>query len=1207
MERTWTEAQLDAINARKDRLLISAAAGSGKTATLIERIIRSITNKESPMDISRMLVVTFTRPAAHELRQRVMQALTKAVAEDPENAFLNRQLLFLEDADIKTIDSFCFDVVKQEFYRSGADASFKLGSDGELSIISQKAMDEAIEAVLVAHHDRTDGKLYEFFSVMRSARSDSLLSEYLIGIHREIINVPEGIEYIKDHINELRYDSEKGDVSTRAKEVILFETKTLFEHIDKVLTGYSEYAVSGDETLKKYADTIEREHRFVRSILAAAEKKNYFEIKDKLTSFEFKKIPGIPKSEVTVHTLSFKDEHTAYIKSIRSLTENYYSYSKEDIRLLNAKSEDFLSLLYEIFSLYEKKIKEKKHTENILEFKDLKTEVYKLFVDKDGNPTTLAHEYSSHYDIIYIDEYQDVDPIQDRIFTALSCDCALFTVGDIKQSIYGFRGSEPLIFGARRNEYPPYEKDSKEACASIFMSNNFRCSKPIIEVSNHICSHLFRATNNCFGGVGYKDEDDLVFSKPATDSELAEFVIVGSDNTVDDDKDADASAYLPEVKYIASRILSMMTNGRKEDGSLYEWSDFAILCRRNKQVNIVSELLATLNVPADEPFSLNYFNSPEVLLLTSLFYAIDNPLKDIALSAILLSPVFSFTDSEMLEIRTAHKAPTVYETLIECSENGLGEIRLKCKNAIERLKSYSVLAHTRSVDEFISLLWSRLDLDAIASYASNDKRSTDMKRANMKKLYDSAMTFGRDSYCTLHSFLIYIDELLNAPEAKPNIPYSPDNGNKVHVLTMHKSKGLEFPVCFIFGTSYEEKKSNRKPDVIFESSVGISFDPAAENGLVKIHSPYKVAAQSRLEKKQNLEKIRVLYVALTRAKEKLIITASKTGNLEKLLEKYSLAEPSIYPYIDTETAFPVLSAKTNAEWILQCNIKKCPYIKVTFASANLFEESKANEKLFDDKKIKYNIDDAELYRRFSFVYDSPESKIPAKLAVSGLTPSILDENAVFGLQKFNRERSLDEIPSFADMSAYGPAQRGTATHLFLQFCSFENVEKVGVRDELSRLVNKGFLQKEHEPLINVKSLENFFRSDFYKKLKDAKKLYREQRFNMPLPAHIFSEISSKKKILRNHYVLVQGVIDLAFITHDDELILADYKTDYIDGSIVESDKAVQKLFEERYSRQLGYYALSCRRLFGKYPERIVIYSLSTAKEYDIEIDLRQFD
>ena len=1226
MATNWTEAQLNAIEAKKEKILVSAAAGSGKTATLIERIIRSITTDNPPMDISRMLIVTFTRAAAAELRLRIMKALSGAIQEEPNNIYLKRQLLLLESADISTIDSFCLDVMRSQIKSGDAEYDFRLGDENELRVLMTASMNSAIETVI---KERTtinpkDESVFEFLSVLSGTRNDDELIDNLLEIYKNLVNVPEGIEYISQYIDELVCDSENGYISKRAEDVILAHTKRLFHHLDVQVSGYKKAFEDDAEVLKSYGSAIDSDINYFREIKKACDESEYQKVRQVLNDHKMASLGSLKKDKKTPLSENFTKSRNKYKGDINELKDKYFGYNDEDIRIINKKANDFLSILYDILREYEGLVEKEKRSKHIMEFNDLKLGVYKLFCNPDGSATEIAYEYSSKYDIIYIDEYQDVDPIQGRIFNALSVNSCLYTVGDIKQSIYGFRGSDPTIFGDLRQKYENYDVCNKldpSGSATVYMSNNFRCSEPIIKASNHICSYLFKNSDECFGGVGYVDEDDLRFSKKAGEipSKPVEIVFVDPPSTapyddfVDDYDEDDQSKFTNEVLFIKNKISYLMKNGSKEDGSRFCYSDFAILFDNNRQLKAVSDLLTASGLPCDDAPVENFFSSPEILLLHSFLSIIDNPLHDVHFTAVLLSPIFGFNDSELTEIRVCAKDTTVYESLRNYSESGFGILRQKCARTLSRLKKYTHQARVLSLDDFVSSLWNSLDLNAIASFGGDKGRSIEMRRANISKLYDYAMAYNSGMYRTLHDFLVYINELIEINVPTLTSENDPSSGDKVHLITIHKSKGLEFPVCFIFGTGFQNTGKPKIPDVIFESTVGVCFDPAANKGLVRLNSPYRRAALARRLEKQRLEKIRLLYVAMTRAREQLYITCTKAKTVERMLSSFRNLPPSLSPYIDTESAYVILKSKNYIEWIMFSDPQRCSeYIKIV--NYTTYNEDALSDVSINTSSDQVNVAEPVFSKenvRAHLLYDytPPIPEIPAKLAVSSLTPSILDENPVYGVSNADKKIGISDVPSFVSGNTASATERGTANHLFLQFCDFKACEggKSAIEAEITRLTDEGFIISNHASLINVRYMERFFASEFYKMIKNAAETWREQRFNLPLPAHVFSEISSKKHILRNHYLLVQGVIDIIIQNSDGTVILADYKTDRIPDEIFDNDTAIKEMFTDRYLQQLSYYALAIKHIFGKYPESIVIYSLSKAKTYELDFDPSVFD
>ena len=1226
MATNWTNAQMCAIEAKKKKILVSAAAGSGKTATLIERIIRSITEDNPPMDISRMLIVTFTRAAAAELRLRIMKALSGAIQDDPNNIYLRRQLLLLESADISTIDSFCLDVMRSQIKDGDSEYDFRLGDENELRVITTSSMDAAIETVIKQRKeaDPKDRSVYEFFSVLSGTRNDEELIDNLLEIYKSLINVPEGIDYVAHYIDELTEDSENGRISTRAEEVILAHTERLFHHFDIVVSGFKETLKYNENVKKSYGNAIDSDIEYFRTVKNACTESDYARVRTLLTDYKMASLGSLKKDKKTPLSEKFTNARKKYKDDIKELKEKYFGSTDEDIRILNQKAIAFLKILYEILREYERLAEKAKRSKHIMEFNDLKLGVYKLFCTPDGQATQTAKEYSSKYDIIYIDEYQDVDPIQGRIFAALSVNSCLYTVGDIKQSIYGFRGSDPTIFGDLRQKYENYDKCDKldpNGTATIYMSNNFRCSEPIIKASNHICSFLFKNTDACFGGVGYVDEDDLCFSKKKGDhpSKKVEIVFVDAPGATSDDisdevvEEEDVSKFTNEVLFIKKKITAMMCGDCKEDGTPFSYGDFAILFDNNKQLKAVSELLSSLGLPCDDAPIENFFSSPEILLIHSFLSIIDNPLRDVEFTSVMLSPIFNLDDSELCEIRLLSKASTVYEAMRDYAENGLGLLRYKCRNILSRLEKYTHQARVLSLDEFIPYLWNSLDLNAIASFDGDNDRSAEMRRANIGKLYDYAMAYNTGMYRTLHDFLVYLNELIEVNTPTLTSDSDPASGDKVRLITIHKSKGLEFPVCFIFGTGFQNTGKPKIPDVLFESTVGVCFDPAARNGLVRLNSPYRKAALARRLEKQRLEKIRLLYVAMTRARERLYITCTKTKTVNRMLETLRETSPSLAPFVDTESAYVLLKSKNYIEWIMFSDPYRCSeFIKIVNYEPDIEDALPINDDEDNDTestKSYPEFDKDEVRAHLLYDYSPPYPEIPAKLAVSSLSPSILDENPVYGITNADRRIGFNDIPTFASSIKATATERGTANHLFLQFCDFSACEggTAAIECEIKRLVDEGFIISSHADMINVRNIERFFASDFYRSVKNAERIWREQRFNLPLPAHVFSEDSAKKHILRKHYLLVQGVIDIIIMEKNGSIVLADYKTDYIPEEIRRDDAAIKGMFSERYLQQLSYYALAIKQIFGRYPDSIIIYSLSMAKTYELDFDPSAFD
>lgn len=1214
MEKRWTEAQMSAISAKNKRILVSAAAGSGKTATLIERIIRSLTDTECPMSLDRMLVVTFTKAAASELRLRIMSALDAAIASDPLSRHLRRQLLLLESAQICTIDSFCLGVLKNEFQSTGSDASFRMGDENELEFIKKKAMDDAVEQVLVElRSEDAEEAMLEFFSVLTGPRSDRGLADKLISVREMLRSTPIGIEYIKRSAVSLSEDARNGEINEGAKAVILKETEYFFRHLRSVLCGYREVFSDHPGIYEKYAPVIDYELSFCDRVLTGVSNGSYTEVREEITAFKFTGMPIVRKADCIPQKDDFLKVRGKYKEKIGDLKKNYYCTSAEDLSLINEKSAVFLSVLYRVLSRFDEIYALAKRNAHVLEFDDLKAGVYRLFLDESGKPTPLAYEYSSRYDIIYIDEYQDVDPIQDAIFNALAVSSRLFMVGDIKQSIYGFRGSDPSIFGRLRSSYCDYRSGGDELPeAAIYMSNNFRCSRSIINASNYVCSHLFLESNDSSDSVGYTENDDLVFSKivpEGSDEKPCEFCVIEPDaNTA-----RKGTSITAEIKYVAMRIAQMMKNEKKENGEAFSYSDFAVLCSKNVQVKQVSDTLKAMGYPCDDAPSENFFSSPEILLIRSLLSVIDNPFSDVYLSSVLLSPFFGFTDDEVFNVRSASDKETLYEAMSDALESDTicTETKKKCRSAEEFLSGYRELASSISISEFLPIIWSKADIGTVATFDANDGRSAKMRRDNVDKLYNYAMAYSSTSFKTLHSFLAFLDDII---EADPKSQVFPATGNEstenIHVMTIHRSKGLEFPVCFLIGTGNSIRGRVNENEIVFDPETGLYFDPTARKGLVKIRSPYRTAVLARTKEKQTLEKIRLLYVAMTRARERLIITATKAGDFKKALEKYPPAFSVYTSQVNVSGVYPILSAQSYAEWILQSDpfkSKDSSMVLIEYREGDIDIEPlmRSDAEDYTDNEKRDGLTDeqrAEIIARFESRYFSASSLIPAKVSVSELSPSALDE-AEYIISSDSDTLSFDDRPWFmlGDKNIRA-SDRGTATHLFLQFADFERWMSGTTEDEIGRLVSLGFILPEHAEIIDRGMLEAFKSSEFFTRIMNAEKLYREQRFNIPFPARLFTEETEKKELFMDEYVLVQGVIDIILIDNNGRITLADYKTDHVPRTMINDEQRMISMFSDRYSHQLSYYALAVEKLFGRRPDDVLIYSLSARKEIRIMLD-----
>lgn len=1222
MPPVWTAAQAAAINIRGCDLLVSAAAGSGKTAALTERIIRAITREDNPLDITRILAVTFTRAAAAELRRRISQALSEHLLAEPGNTRLVGQLMLLGSAKICTIDAFYNEIVKTYFQRTNLPAGYRIADDAELTLLQKAVMESLINRSFAA-----GGTFPVLADNFTGNRDDRQLADFFIGLYENIRVFPEGVGFLSTYAEILKNEAGLGFFHTRAGRVL---SDRLCEELECYLWIFNTALANfmDDAAWKAaYSEgyTADRDH--ILALLEAIRSCDYDTARETALSYSPKKLKTLRNKTPEIERFYSQRNKIKY--RLMEIAARYFSRPGSTIPDTFKKTAEVCLGLYDFLSQYEKELREEKLSRGICDFEDIRRITLELLVDQNGQPTDIAREYACRFDEILIDEYQDVDRVQDMIFRALSTCCNRFMVGDIKQSIYSFRGAEPSLFSGYRARYKIWNAGRRykpePAGLSVFMSNNFRCDENIINFVNLVCLRIFPAC----ASLGYVPEDNLIFSKKTPAGYRPPPVVVTlihKGSAEDSGKDAgdsapgasDNEAMLgqPELRYIAGEISRLLREEKNADGSPVKPGDIAVLCRKRDTCGRVAEALGALGIPATSDNESGYYTDPAVSLIISLLTVIDNPQKDIPLAAVLRSPLFGFTMDDLICIRRqAEESCSLYDAL-ELASTQDGNLAGRCRRFVEKLSAYRVLSRSLPADELLRHILRDISAFSLAGGSEGQER--------LLRLYEYARRFEAGSFRGLYNFIHYVNNAIEA-EAKLGEEAAEPSEDAVNVITIHHAKGLEFNICFVAGCGKEFNFSKiRGADFLPDPEVGPAVRLRDPTGLARVNNQLMRAAVLKQQRCDTEEEMRLLYVAMTRARERLYLTAWLGGRqkLENKLDDIEILRR--YP-----GSFAVLSAKSYLDWLLLSLDREppagAPYEFKIITDNEVpqpVRPAPADSRTKKEQEDRTSRDPAELERlfdeRFSFVYPHAHlTRLPAKLSVSRLYPGILDEgdnsydlSEVSGAGKVTVSELLPTTkkpaspPAFAaDKKAADSAERGTATHVFLQFCNFERCRAHGIDSELAYLIEKKFISKHLAYLVDKRQIEAFFNSDLYALLSRAKWIRREQRFNILLPASLFTERPGLAAELKDEELLIQGVVDLFFEDGDGRLILCDYKTDHLTPAELADPKLAAAKLGERYKPQLSYYASALSRICGRRPDRVVIYSTPLGGTVDVEVDI----
>ena len=1186
-ERKFTPEQESAINTKNKTLLVSAAAGSGKTATLTERIIRSLTDGSE--DIGRMLIVTFTNAAVRELRDRIKAAVEAALEKEPENKQLERQLTLLPMAKICTIDSFCNEILRKNSDKVGISPNYRVADAAEVEILSYSILSGLIDSLY--ENERCDIMEASEFALLAdcltSSKKNSELEEIFLNLYEKSKSTVEGVEIFKILADKYAAASPRDNEYTEYAVNLL---KSALSHEAKIMASLSqELCLSGTAPEVLYSEAFRKESELLQTIIC---KNDYFAIKEALDSLSFDRLPATKSSDKTALMEEAVAQRNGMKDEIKAIRDKYFFYSEDELSELFSKLYKTLSLLSSFISEFDKLYMIEKTRRLMLEYSDIERFAYSALYEKDGSPSDFALSLRQEFTSVYIDEYQDVNAIQAKIFDAVSLPANRFMVGDIKQSIYGFRSAEPDIFASMKKAFPALAKSDRSFSASIFMSKNFRSDAGIIDFVNSVFDKAFGLTKD---SIGYLSEDRLECGKIYEDGRIPEykkplFLLIpekpSSDDEPGDDEPGDRRAL--ECRAVAEKINELLKSGKLNSGKAPKPSDIAIIMRGNKQrMNDYAEALLELNIPSEKADDKSFFLNSEVLLALCLLNAIDNPEKDIYLAGLLASPLFSFTADELYLIRK-NKVGSLFRSLVSYTEetpdfkNG--------RDFLEKLSFYRTLAEGLSVDALILRLYNDTGLLELANHNENGSE-------NLLLLYNYAKNFSTSSLKGLYNFIKFINNVIER-KTEFDAKRDSDEANAVHIMTVHASKGLEYPIVFYVDTDTALSYKERGDKLSFSEKFGLSMRLRSPGGLALVENPVHNLINHFNAKRYFEEELRIIYVALTRAREQLFIVGCVPEDTEGYFEKLKSKARFLDEYSIYKTKSPLELMLTTAE----------EYDLIIQNYDGLAcEEKSTPETVAEEDDDSFSLSREELSLRLNFSYpDVHLTKIPEKLSISVLYPTVLDgsENEEISLQiQGGREKKASQtVPEFITKSKRDEsAKRGIATHNYLQFFDIEKLQKNGALEELERLTKDGFISEENKNLVRLSEIELFEKSDFFKEMKRAKNIYRELRFNTRLPAKFFTGDEQLRARLGSDELLVQGVIDCILEDENGKLHLVDYKTDRLTNEEL-SDKALaEKKLNGSHALQLSYYSLAIEKIFGKAPISVRVYSLPLGDTVDINV------
>ncbi len=1166
----FTEEQKKVIECRNKNILVSAAAGSGKTAVLVERMVKRVLDENDPVDIDRILTVTFTNAAASEMRERIRKRLSDELHKRSGDKRIKEQLCLIHNANIMTIDSFCVRVLRENFEEAGIDPAFRVGDENETALLREDACDE----ILNEAYEEGSEEFYRFLDMCSPGKDDRDLSELIQKLSKAADSRVDPLVWLK----ELPFPyGDPGDGEPYYLEYLISVSDLV---LNNTLKAYDRLlSLSGEaDGPYMYSAVLSGERDNVASLL---EKKTYSDRYKALSLLSFKSLS--PKKDENVDPEKkdkVKNHRNKLKESLRKLKDELFSKDREKAVSEMKDAYPAVKVLTELTLKFRERYSEKKALRSVLDFSDVEHMALKVLKSPAGD------SYRDFFSEVMTDEYQDSNSLQEAILTEIAVNDNYFTVGDVKQSIYGFRLAEPGIFMRRFDQYSGDEKNEL-----ILLNKNFRSRRSVTEPVNSLFRLIMHPGT---GGIEYDETQELIYGEGYDEDSTenrAEFTLI------EKDEENELEDLELEAAFIAGRIEALTGSfevTENKEGRITkrraEYSDFCILMRSvSGYDDIVRDVLKGRGIPAVIEGKNGYFKTREVRDVLNYLTVLDNPRQDIPLIAAMKSPFGGFSDGELAEIRSSCEEGL----LIDALENGdyREEIRKKTDVFISGVEYFRSLIPYTPIHELIRLIIKR----SYSLYVSSLEGSG---RENLELLIKRSADFESTNYRGLFSFLRYIERI-----QKYEMDFSEASAegslNAVRILSIHKSKGLEFPVVFLMNINKRFNITDVTSDIICHRDLGLGISLIDPEKRIKYKTILHSAVARRMKLDDIGEELRILYVALTRAKEKLIVSG-----VVKDSEK-SFAKPCSMESASSFLDFFLCAIQEDGDG----SLRKCfdiSSVNTEGLTADRVEEglslSAMKSRVLSgaspgDEAL---LSDIPIFPDWSYPYEKA-ILTPSKVSVSELKKKAMEDDDFLsiaegiditellsgeGKNKADKEDSADPGERRLRIERMQKAaEAGTAFHKVMSLIPPElGSGKNDVEDFLSVLMDKGSILKEERDLVKSADISDFLKTDIWRRMSEAgknKDLFREQPFIVSRSAsYVFPDGPE------NERVQIQGIIDVFFI-EDGSFSVMDYKTDNVDSA---------EALIKRYRKQLELYGDALKGLLCMPLKDMIIYSVKLKKE-----------
>ena len=1178
----------------------------------MQRMIHNIIERHINLD--QMLVVTFTNAAAAEMRERILEAIYQRLEETPEDVNLQKQLLLLPKANICTIHSFCLDVIRNHFYEIDVSANFRIGDQAELEILKQDVLEELFEDKYIKQEE----DFLDLIHIYTSYRGDEALKKLILTIYHYIQSSPFPEEWLEEKCEMFdRSDVLDEDFSNTIWGSILMENfreeiqecRMELKEIQKDLKFHIE--------LEKFSQVIAKDMEQMEYLLNITSWDLFYEL---MQQIKFDRWPTDKKVVTDLKEIA-KEKRDRVKKNFTKIRDKVLIYTSKEANQDMADMYEILIKMKQLVLDFSEAYQEKKKEKNLIDFNDIEHLALKILVRKDeygrNCPTEVAKQCAEKFKEIAIDEYQDSNLVQEYILSTISNGNNIFMVGDVKQSIYRFRQARPELFIEKYDTYQPKEKKQEKDHLKIQLFKNFRSRKNILDFTNLVFDTIMTRE---LGDVLYNETEYLNLGADFPKQEKEETIdrrtqihiidLKEENNKGEEDVEEDwelVENTMLEAKFVANQMKQILDSNtmvydKKQGYRKVTYKDIVVLLRATSaQAPIYEKAIYDLGIPVFSDTSTNYLESIEIQTIMSLLKIIDNPMQDIPMVTVLRSAIGGFDDNELIEIRLNTKEKSFYESLLDTIKTSSNKkLQTKISAFLEKLEEFQTKQEYLPLDELIWNIYLETGYYHYVRLMPNGK----MRQANLKMLFERAKQYESTSFKGLFYFIHFIDKLKVSSGDLSSAKLIGENEDVVRIMSIHKSKGLEFPIVFLGGTGKGFNLKDLNQNILLHQEIG--FGPKYMNYERKIEytTLAKEAIREVLKRETLSEEMRILYVALTRAKEQLYITGISKDYEKQRKEKEEVLRA--YSSKDKLSKTVMKRYKSYLDWlelVYLNNTKKAnDVMKIQVHKKEEILEKEEKEELSSGKIIQEYIQQMqekewkkeicqEWEEKINWkYYYQKEQRIPAKTSVSKIKRKEQEEQR----QQQEHIRITERPRWIQGQNGITSAEKGTLMHLCMQRLNpKKEYHEQDIQKMLEEMVLRKMITEEQEKAIDVKKIESFTNSTLWKRMSEAKQIYQEKSFYINIPAkQLYPEVKDETEM-----ILVQGMIDLYFIDKQDHIVLVDYKTDRVEES-------EQELID-KYQKQLELYQYAVEESIHKKVDEVYLYSTYLDKAIQVRFDRKE--